>query len=812
MGFLITGCAVREHPDQFVQTLGLTPAGQTEESLDYMARMLKRNSVQFVLAIGLVGLAISSSPVIAGAEEGAAPSPGIAPPVSRANLAPVLNFELPRTDAPPQGWNGTPPSTVFSDTSDVHSGHGSVRIERHPGSPATFSSVTTFIPIDFLGQTVELRGFLRTRDVRGFAGLWAREDGSLLKSLAFQNMQDKHLNGTTEWTEYSIKLPLHPEARSLFFGALLDGTGTAWADDLQLLVDGKPVWEVPHVDIPKTPFEADREFDSGSGIQLDSLTPNQVEFLFTLGKVWGFLKYHHSAIASGQRNWDYDLFRVLPKVLAARDHEDAMAAIAHWVAQLGAVAACAPCATLNGDELHLQPDLNWIDNQRYLGSDLSQALQKSYAARPADGKQFYVSRAPEGNPKFEHELSYPAMKTADPGIQLLGLFRFWNIIEYWFPYRNLIDDWDSVLRDSIPRIALAKNFDDYQLQLMRVIAAVQDSHDNLSSSLKLRPPVGECQLPVILRYVEKRFVVSDFASNDGSSGLKIGDAITAIEGQLVNKQVFQVSPYYGDSNEAARSRDIGRALTRGACGSVPIEISRDTNIIKLAVDRVETHKLDLTRDGRHDLPGDTFQILPQNIVYLKLSSVKTGRVNEYLDAAANSKGLIVDIRNYPSEFVVFALGSHFVQKDTHFARFTEAELSNPGVFRWRQGQPLTPEAPLYAGKLVILVDETSQSQSEYTAMALRATPHAIVMGSTTAGADGDISAVSLPGNLLTYISGLGVFYPDKRPTQRIGIVPDIIVRPTVAGIRAGRDEVLQAAIDYILGEHAQHAVKPRRSH
>jgi len=70
-------------------------------------------------------------------------------------------------------------------------------------------------------------------------------------------------------------------------------------------------------------------------------------------------------------------------------------------------------------------------------------------------------------------------------------------------------------------------------------------------------------------------------------------------------------------------------------------------------------------------------------------------------------------------------------------------------------------------------------------MALRASPRAIVIGSTTAGADGNVSAFSLPGNLRTAISGLGVFYPDKRQTQRVGIVPDIRVEPTIEGIVAG---------------------------
>jgi C-terminal processing protease CtpA/Prc len=84
-------------------------------------------------------------------------------------------------------------------------------------------------------------------------------------------------------------------------------------------------------------------------------------------------------------------------------------------------------------------------------------------------------------------------------------------------------------------------------------------------------------------------------------------------------------------------------------------------------------------------------------------------------------------------------------------------------------------------------------------MAFRAAPQAIVVGSTTAGADGNVSPIGLPGGLRTAISGIGVFYPDKRPTQRIGIVPDVEIRPTIAGIRAGRDEVLEEALRQVLG-------------
>jgi C-terminal processing protease CtpA/Prc len=159
---------------------------------------------------------------------------------------------------------------------------------------------------------------------------------------------------------------------------------------------------------------------------------------------------------------------------------------------------------------------------------------------------------------------------------------------------------------------------------------------------------------------------------------------------------------------------------------------------------------------------------------------------------------VVDIRNYPSEFVVFSLGGRLVTEPTEFARFTNGDATNPGAFLWTQPVSLEPAEPHFSGKVVILVDETSMSQAEYTAMALRAGPHAVVVGSTTAGADGNVSRIPLPGGVDAMISGIGVFYPDGTPTQRIGIVPDLRVEPTIAGIKAGRDEVLEAGVSHAL--------------
>jgi len=215
--------------------------------------------------------------------------------------------------------------------------------------------------------------------------------------------------------------------------------------------------------------------------------------------------------------------------------------------------------------------------------------------------------------------------------------------------------------------------------------------------------------------------------------------------------------------------------------------------------RVPLDSLDTTRDRAYDLPGPTFRRISDDLAYLKLSSIKEADVPDHLRDAAGARCLILDLRNYPSDFVVFELGQHLVNTATPFAVFTNCDIRNPGAFDWTEPVELEPKTPYFEGGVGILVDEITQSSAEYHAMALRTHHGSIVVGSTTAGADGNVSLLPLPGGLRTAISGIGVFYPDHRPTQRIGILPDVVARPTIAGIRSGRDEVMEAAVERVLG-------------
>ncbi|MBX2904862.1 MAG: hypothetical protein KF744_02410 [Taibaiella sp.] len=89
-------------------------------------------------------------------------------------------------------------------------------------------------PGKYLGKKVKMSGYLKSEDVKGWAGFWFRVDGKERgESLSFDNMHDRAVKGTTEWKKYEIVLDVPAEATNLAYGALLAGTGTLWFDDIQ---------------------------------------------------------------------------------------------------------------------------------------------------------------------------------------------------------------------------------------------------------------------------------------------------------------------------------------------------------------------------------------------------------------------------------------------------------------------------------------------------------------------------------------------------------------------------------------------------
>jgi C-terminal processing protease CtpA/Prc len=195
--------------------------------------------------------------------------------------------------------------------------------------------------------------------------------------------------------------------------------------------------------------------------------------------------------------------------------------------------------------------------------------------------------------------------------------------------------------------------------------------------------------------------------------------------------------------------------------------------------------------------SDNYKILDGNIGYIYMGAIKIKDVPEIMENLKDTKAIILDIRNYPNG-TLYSIANYISSKRNDFYKVTYPDLNYPGKFIWRKGLQCGKNRELkYKGKVVLLVNEKSQSHAEFTTMCLQTGDNVTTIGSQTSGADGNVSMFEMVGGYKTMISGIGIFYPDNTETQRKGVKIDVKVKQTIQGIIDGKDEVLEKAIEYI---------------
>ena len=538
-----------------------------------------------------------------------------------------------------------------------------------------------------------------------------------------------------------------------------------------------------------------------SNLQMDSaLTKQQKENLFVLAKTWGFIKYHHPEVAKGKINFDRELFQLFHQVTNALNAEKRSELLIVWIRGLGDENSFSKADPIPVNEVLIKPDLNWINDKNLFSDELTAKLNNIYLHRNS-GTNAYVKLMPNvGNPNFDGEEKYLNMTADDDGLRMLALFRYWNIIEYYFPSKYLIKEkWNDVLKEFIPQFAANRTTIGYKLTCLKLINRIHDTHANIFGDKDIDNWFGNKYPVVRLTVAEGKIIVKKYYNDSLSlfEKVKPGDEIMSVNGKGVFEIKKEKESYLCASNETVANRNfVNNVLLRSNEDSMAVTIKRDGQLINTYIKLYPPAVAYNNKTYYQQL--NMYHFINDSIGYITLAVIKKDSLKKIFKAFEGTKGLIIDIRNYPSEFMPFEMGYYLKPAASPFVKFTYGNISHPGVFTFMKSiSNGSNNKGYYKGKIVLLVNESTQSQAEYTTMALRTAPGAIVMGSQTAGADGNVSTVWFPGGFGSWISGIGVYYPDGKATQGIGIVPDIEVKRTPEGIKKGKDEELDKAIQYI---------------
>jgi C-terminal processing protease CtpA/Prc len=510
------------------------------------------------------------------------------------------------------------------------------------------------------------------------------------------------------------------------------------------------------------------------------------------GKVWGYLKYHHTGACD--TDWD----QVLLDSLDGQSEADTDAEFNDQIAQMIASAGVndppeVPLPVI--EDIHRIPSAKgWMQD-----SLLSEANRQSLAEIESAFRPFnncFVTEGDVGQPSFDDDDGYYNLQQPGPSERLLAMFRYWNAFNYYAPYLGLIDrDWEEMLDSYVGRMLDVSGEEPYQRLMAEFTGEADDSHASMLSTY-IYDMLGDNWMPFDLSLIEGKNIVTR-AKPD--IDIEVGDEILSIDGRSLDLMRQELGPLFADSNPVGEAFVVSQYLLRGSKTSAVIGYRRGATVetTSVVMNGPNVNFLAAIEGpvwSLHDLGQCRIGYINMGLLYLE-------DVHEAMTSLHDTDAIVFDVRYY-TRGTLWELLNHLFTGPIDIARFHVPRLDYPGATEGVVARIGLGGSNPYDGRLLILFNEATVSQAEYTVMGLEQHPGAVKIGSQTRAADGNRSRMYLPGGIRAHMTGMGVYYPDGTPTQRVGIVPDLYVTRTIQGVRDGVDEVLNEALD------CDHALDP----
>ena len=537
---------------------------------------------------------------------------------------------------------------------------------------------------------------------------------------------------------------------------------------------------------------------------------HQTRNLSTLAQVWGLLKYSHPIVSSGKIDWDSVLLVSTQRLLISNTKTNLHQEIQRLLMAAGPKSLSTQKSTnsnLSDSAKSIQLrnlDHSWIAKTRLLTETQKKQL-KALAENPYKGINYYSQPNPGNDSTVftPNEKPYFQEKMPQAPYRLLGLFRFWNLINYYYPYKYAIGKpWEDTLHELIPVMVAANDTLSYHKALARMAASINDSHGGLwpqvfsTFSGKYRPSFD-------FRIIQNKVVITRPADHHN---LQRGSVIEKIDGVTIKEKIRTYWDYIPASNPGGKLKNMHYILLNSH--------NRFTTISGHHADgtrfelKINLQERDLLKGYNNFFEMEskvTSKMLDDSIGYVFFSNVNARNLDSVMLPMMQTRAIIFDMRNYPTNGSgTYHIPRYLLTQPKIYSMLTRPDFSQLGAFIYEIANKGTNYATVgkiqptsYKGKIILLVDERTQSAGEWACMTLQTAENVIVIGSQTAGADGNVTRTVLPGGYRINFSGLGIYYPDGKETQRIGIKVDIPSTYKISDIATGRDPLIAKALEYL---------------
>ena len=522
----------------------------------------------------------------------------------------------------------------------------------------------------------------------------------------------------------------------------------------------------------------------------------EIEKFKSICKVWGLLKYYHPGVGSGKLDWDNILIETLRKSDTTYNQKHLNQLIGELIDSCNNYEEITIDSSFLTGVRKTEHRFSWLNDTTLISYQNTIKLRNLVKNKLAYINYHVTQNNDVGNLLFDNEIPYSDSVFPSRNLRLLALFRYWNIINYFYPYHELNDQsWDSCLSKYIPKFDTLSDTIAYHLKILELTSELNDGHIWTESSVIILH-FGIYSPPYKLRYIEKKPIICEFFPDSLGRlyNIKIGDQVLGIDDKPIEEIIADKFNYYSFSNQDHYYRRImEELLITPSKDTIKLNIYRKGKILDVFVKPYLLYEMYQIQE-RENNKKIAYRIINDSIGYINLKYLDLTEVDTMMSSFIHLNKIIIDIRNYPNG-VLYEISKYLNPSPSDFVKIFIPDIAKPGDFIW----DTTLQTGIYndnyfKGKVILIVNEQTQSHAEFTAMCLQSAPNILTIGSTTAGTDGNVSYVHLPGNIITYFTSIGIVYPDGTQTQRNGIIIDSLIRPQIDDFRNNYDRLLNYAI------------------
>jgi len=715
-----------------------------------------------------------------------------------------LGFEVGSRGDIPKGWlnPGAPNGyTVRLTDQNPKSGSLCAVIEfTGQGQPSGYGNLMqTVDATPYRGKQIRFKAAVRTGSTgnQGQAQLWMRVDRMAGAMGFFENMGDRPIT-SPQWGYFEIVGDIEEDAKALSFGVLLLGRGSVWADDVSIEILGNA---------NKLPAEAARSLS-------DRGLPNLVAFC----RLFGYVRHFYPGDEPARTDWESFAIEGVRAVEAAKTSAELVETLTNlfrpvaptvqvYLADKPPQASHVTSPTSNHATVRVRVwrhhgfgtgATNSIYRSERVVVDMPVAkVPNPYEAGLGGGLRCRVPLTLIAGTDEKALPSPPARKRRtgdDRATRIADVILAWNVFQHFYPYFDVVKtDWSVALETALRSAATDADAAAFGNTLRRLVAALHDGHGHAYS-----PLAGPTfPVPVSWDWIADRLVVTHVPKTQGQE-IARGDVVIAIDGEPVAQALAEAeSLISGATPQWIRFNALRELGSGNKDKPVTLEIE---SYGKPGTSHQVILKRDLSPMDLDEPRPEKIKELEPGIFYVDLNAISDNDWNTALPQLSRARGIVFDMRGYPSKLSPDFL-SYLSKKSMTSAQWHIPVVAFPdrNDIQFERGGEwdLRPKAPYLTAKKAFITDGRAISYAESCMGIVEYYKLGEIVGGPTAGTNGNVNPFTLPGGYRLVWAGMKVLKHDGSQHHGVGISPTIPVSRTRGGVAAGRDELLERAVQAV---------------